>query len=218
MRAGIRGIGRGSEHVLGLDQALARRRVQRVELGVNVLDHLLAAFVLDVEIDVRRLGALQGNEPFEQQAHAHRIDRRDAQAVAHHRVRRRAAPLAQDPLFAAELHDFPHGQEVAAVVELADQVEFLVDLALHVVRDQARVTHQRALLHQMPQPVGQSRATGQVFRRIAVAQLRHRERTARGDLQRAHHQVRSILETLGKRVRGQQAVLGVRAQQPTRAM
>jgi hypothetical protein len=65
-------------------------------LLVDVLDHLLAAGVLDVEVDVRRLGALAREEALEQQPHADRVDRGDAQAIAHDGVGGRAAALAED--------------------------------------------------------------------------------------------------------------------------
>ena len=73
------------------------RRVLAAVLRVDVLDDLLAPVVLDVEIDVGRLGALPREEALEEQTHAHGIDRGDAQAVADGRVRRGAAPLAEDP-------------------------------------------------------------------------------------------------------------------------
>jgi hypothetical protein len=76
---------------------------ERPYFVVDVLDHLLAALVLDVEVDVRRLGALAREEPLEEEPHAHRIDRGDAQAVTHHGVGRGAAALAQDVARAAEL-------------------------------------------------------------------------------------------------------------------
>jgi hypothetical protein len=67
-------------------------------LAVDVLDHLLAPLVLEVDVDVGRLLALAADEALEQQVGARGIDRRDAQAVADGGVRRRAAPLAQDAL------------------------------------------------------------------------------------------------------------------------
>ena len=76
-------------------------------LLVDVLDHLLAPLVLDVEIDVRRLGALPGQEALEEQAHAHRIDGGDAEAVADRRVRGRASALAEDPPLPAETRRSP---------------------------------------------------------------------------------------------------------------
>ena len=65
-------------------------------LAVDVLDHLLAPLVLEVDVDVGRLVALARHEALEQHAHARRIDLGDAERIAHHRVRRRAPPLAED--------------------------------------------------------------------------------------------------------------------------
>ena len=65
-------------------------------LAVDVLDHLLAALMLEIDVDVGRFAALGRDEALEQQIHAARIDGGDAEAVAHRRVRRRAAPLAED--------------------------------------------------------------------------------------------------------------------------
>ena len=66
-------------------------------LPVDVLDHLLAPRVHDVEIDVGRLVPLARQEPLEQQLDPRRIDRRDPEAIADHRVRRRPAALAENP-------------------------------------------------------------------------------------------------------------------------
>ena len=71
-------------------------RVGAAVLAVEVLDDLLAPVVLDVEIDVGRLGPLPGDEALEQQVHAHRIDGGDAEAVAHRGIGRGATPLTED--------------------------------------------------------------------------------------------------------------------------
>ena len=81
--------------------------------AVDVLDDLLAAARLDVEVDVRVAVAGRGQEPLEQQAVRHRVHVRDPQRVADRGVRRRAAALAEDPRRAAERHDVVHDQEVA---------------------------------------------------------------------------------------------------------
>jgi len=73
--------------------------------GVKILDHLLAALVLEIDVDVGRLAALAADEALEQQVRALRVHRGDAQAVAHRGVGRRAAALAQDALPAREAHD-----------------------------------------------------------------------------------------------------------------
>src|SRR3982074_1745244 len=48
--------------------------------AIDVLDHLLAPLVLEVNVDVRRLAAIGGNETLEQKIVQARIDLRDAEA------------------------------------------------------------------------------------------------------------------------------------------
>ena len=97
-------------------------------LLVNVLDDFFAPFVLDVQIDVRRLSAFETQESFEQQIHAHGIDCRDAETKTYGTVGCATTALAQDVLLATVLDDFVHREEVAAVVELADDFELAFDL------------------------------------------------------------------------------------------
>ena len=101
-------------HVLGQAERLAdvaqrplgaiadHRRAERGVIAAVGLEHPLhddlAALVLEVDVDVGRLAALLGDEALEQQVVALGIDRGDAEHVADGRVRRRAAPLAQDVL------------------------------------------------------------------------------------------------------------------------
>ena len=66
---------------------------------VDVLDHLLAPLVLEIDVDVGRLAAVLGNEAGEQKLALVRIHRGDAEAKAHRAVRRRAAALAKNFLF-----------------------------------------------------------------------------------------------------------------------
>ncbi len=113
----------------------------RAVLGVDVLDHLLAAIARrQIEIDVGHavgdvagaLHALLGEKALEQQVHRHRIDRGDAEDVAGGRVRRRAAPLDHDAAPARVLDDVPHDQEVAGELELADDRQLARDLLAHL--------------------------------------------------------------------------------------
>ena len=53
--------------------------------AVDVLDHLLAPLVLEIDVDVRRLAALGGDEALEQEIDARGIDLGDAEAVADRR-------------------------------------------------------------------------------------------------------------------------------------
>src|SRR5487761_2233895 len=90
-------------------------------LAVDVLDHLFAALVLEVDVDVGRLGALGADEALEQQRGLLRVDLGDTQAVTHHRVGRAASALAQDVVVAGPAHDVGHGQKVGFIFELPDQ-------------------------------------------------------------------------------------------------
>ena len=118
-----------------------------------MLDDFLATLVLDVEVDVGGLGALARDEALEQQPHVDRVDGRDAEAVADHRVGGRAAPLAEDALAAAEADDLPHGEEVAAVVQLVDEIELLGDLPARRLRQLSRIAPLCPLEGQPAQPV-----------------------------------------------------------------
>ena len=133
--------GQQLDHVLGQAERLAdvaqgtlgavadHRRAQRgagAAVGVvDPLDDLLAALVLEVDVDVGRLFPLLADEALEQQVVATGIDRGDAEDIAHRRVGRRAAALAQDAARAGEGDDAVHGQEVGRVFEALDQAELV---------------------------------------------------------------------------------------------
>ena len=96
-------------------------------LVVDVLDDLLAAVALDVDVDVRRAVALGRQEAFEQQAEGHGVGGGDPEGVADRRVGGRATPLAVDVGSAAELDEVPDDQEVTGEPEVLDDVELTVD-------------------------------------------------------------------------------------------
>ena len=96
-------------------------------LAVDVLDHLLAALVLEVDVDVGRLVALDADEAAEQQRGAARIDLGDEEAVADQRVGGAAAALAEDALRARPGDDVGDGEEVGLVLELGDDRELALD-------------------------------------------------------------------------------------------
>src|SRR3989442_991386 len=85
-----------------------RPGIEAPVLFVHVLDDALAAIAAgEIEIDVGPFAPLLRQEPLEQQIHAHRIDRRDAQAVADGAVGRRPAALHKDVVLAAVVDDVP---------------------------------------------------------------------------------------------------------------
>src|SRR5215203_1606097 len=83
-------IAHGGARAIANDVADHRGVIAAVDV-VDVLDDLFATLVLDVEIDVGRLGAFAREETLEEETHAHRVDRGDAEAEADGAVRSGAA-------------------------------------------------------------------------------------------------------------------------------
>src|SRR4029453_8636936 len=69
---------------------------------VEILDHLLAPLMLEIDVDVRRLTPLGGDEALEQEIDRGGVDSGDAEAIADRAVGGGAAALAEDLLAAGE--------------------------------------------------------------------------------------------------------------------
>ncbi len=93
--------------------------------AVDILDHLLAPLMLEIDVDIRRLVALGRDEALEQQIDLAGIDGSDAEAVADRGVGGRAPALTQDFLPAGIAHDVMHRQEIGRVAELPDQFQLM---------------------------------------------------------------------------------------------
>ncbi len=106
---------------------------------IDVLDHVLAPLVLEIDVDVGRLAPLRRDEALEQEIGAVGIDLGDAQAEADRRIRRRAAPLAQNALRTGVAHDVVDGEEIGRVLEFRDQPEFVVESRAHLRRNAVRI-------------------------------------------------------------------------------
>ena len=63
---------------------------------IEILDHFLSPFMFEVNVDIGRLIAGGADETLEEQVDLVGINRRDAQAIADRRIRRRAAPLTKN--------------------------------------------------------------------------------------------------------------------------
>ena len=161
-------------------------------LAVDVLDHLLAPLVLEVDVDVGRLVALLRDEALEQHGAALGVDLGDEQAVAHGGIGRRAAALAQDAVAARELHDVVHGQEIVFVGELADQRELLFDQFPRARRHAVGPALLRAREHQPAQPGRRRHPRRYDFLGVFVAKLREREGAALRDAHALGQQRRRV--------------------------
>src|SRR5438093_125103 len=77
----------------------------------------------EIEVDVGPLATLLGEEALEEEFHADRVDRRDAERVADRAVGGGASTLHEDAALATEADDVPDDQEIAAEIEPADEAE-----------------------------------------------------------------------------------------------
>ena len=112
-----------------VDHRSAQAGPMAAVFAVEILDHLLAPLMLEIDIDVGRLLAVFGDETVEQELVLFRIDAGDAEAIADGRIGRASSPLTQDrriDLLAREIDDVLDGQEIARKLHLPDQREFLV--------------------------------------------------------------------------------------------
>ncbi len=131
---------------------------------IDVLDHLFALLVLEIDVDVGRLVALGRDETLEQEIEFGGIDLGDPEAIADRRIGRRAAPLAQDAARLGVAHDVVHGEEIGRVFQVADQREFVIERLAHIGGNAVGIARPRARL-------GEGFERG-LRRREAFAQLR----------------------------------------------
>ena len=100
---------------------------------VDVLNDLLAVLMREIDVDVGNFLALFGHEAFEEQIHADRIDRGDAERVADRGVRRRTAALAEHAELGRPRCTMSQTiKKVAGQIHLGDDAEFVFELAFDV--------------------------------------------------------------------------------------
>nr|VVM81575.1 hypothetical protein PS652_02317 [Pseudomonas fluorescens] len=181
----------------------------------HVLQDFFAAIVFEVDVDVRRLVALAGQKALEQQVAFHRVKLGDAQHITHHRIGRRAAPLAENALPAGKVDDVVDSEKVAFVVELGNQFQLMLQGLPGLVTDAFGPTPALALRAQVTQPGAGRLALGHQFAGVLVAQLAQIELTTRGNAQAFFKQCRRVqLGQLRQRAQvplaiGKQALAGL---------
>ncbi|CEG07881.1 hypothetical protein BN961_01287 [Afipia felis] len=92
---------------------------------LHVVDHLAAAILTEVDVEVRHRHALGIEKAFEQQAEAQRIEVGDGQRIGHQRARAGAAPRPdRNTLRLRPLDEVGYDQEVARIFHPLDDIEF----------------------------------------------------------------------------------------------
>ena len=100
-------------------------------LGGNVADDLVAAGVLEVQVDIRHLAPLDVEKALENELVLQRVDLGDAQAVQHDAGGGAAAHVEKNIFLVHEPDDVPDHQEIVGELRLFDDVQFVFQAFFH---------------------------------------------------------------------------------------
>ena len=171
-------------------------------LAGHVVDDLVAAVVLEVDVDVRHRHAVGVEEALEGQLVEDGVDRRDAQRVRDDRAGRRAATGGGDALLAREAREVGDDEEVGRVAHRGDDAQLVVEPLAEVVRDRAVALREASLaLAAQPRLDGVPSGTGKCGRRSSPKVMR------RSVISATRFVLRSASGTSGKRASISAAVL-----------
>ena len=119
--------------------------------AVHVLQHLFAALVFKIDIDIGRFVPLAAHKSLKEQIHSLRVDCCNPQAVADDGIGRRSTTLTEDAAMACKADQVPDGEEVGFVAKLRDQVELVPDAPVRLFRDPIGITLPRTAHRQFGQ-------------------------------------------------------------------
>ena len=184
--------------------------------GVNMLDHLLTPFMLEIDVDIGWFVAILRNETGKEQVMPGRIDRGDPQIIANRRIGRRSASLAQDRWIeaAGKLHRFIDGQKIAGVIAAADQRELFRQHRMDPIRHAIGKGLSRQPQHFMFQPVLRRPPFGHRLMRIFIFQMRQIEPDPVQHVAPCPHRLRPVAEQARHFACGFQVPFGIRLQPP----
>jgi hypothetical protein len=123
---------------------------------VQILQHLLAALVLKIDVDVGRLVPLATDKTLEQGLQSIGIDRRDFQAIADDRIGRRTASLTKNAALSSETNQVEHREKISLVAQLPDQLQLVLDQPHDPLGNTGRIAPLRSAPSQ-PREISQRR-------------------------------------------------------------
>ena len=109
------------------DDVGRERRPRPTVLAVDVLEDLLAPFVLEIHVDIGWLVAFATDEALDQHLHPGRVHLDDAQHEADGRICGRTAALTENALAARKAHDVVNREEVGLITQVSDQCQLMLD-------------------------------------------------------------------------------------------
>ncbi len=142
-------------------------------LAGDVVDDLVAAGILEVDVDVRHRHAVGVEEALEGQLVEDGVDRRDAQRVRDDRAGRRPAAGRGDALLSGEAREVGHDEEVGRVAHRGDDAQLVVEPLAEVVGERSVALREAALAL-----AAQPRLDGVAVRHGEVRQAQLAERHA----------------------------------------
>src|SRR5439155_10351432 len=127
---------RDVEHAADVaDGRLGLQRTEGDDLGhallavflADVIDHVFAPFLAEIDIDIGRLAAVRIEEALEEQVVFERIDVAELEHVADERAARRAAGAGRNALADRETDEIPDDEKVAGEAHAADDVQLMME-------------------------------------------------------------------------------------------
>ena len=157
-----------------MDHCRTKRRAVAAIFLEQMLNDLFTALMLEIHVDIRRLVSRLRDEPLEHHRNHIRRGFRHAQRITDDRVRRAATPLTENAATACKLDNIMHGQKIAGIIEVTDQLQLFLDKPAHMKRYTIRIAALQPGLCQHTQALVR-RDTVRDLIRILVLQLIKRE-------------------------------------------
>ena len=118
---------------------------------IDILNHLFAAFMFKININIRWLAARLADKPFKQRLRPRWINSGDAQTVTYRRICRRTAPLTQNTAPTGKSHNVKNGQEIWCKLQFFNQRQFMLKIGFDPVINTVR----KAFFSTLPGMIGQ---------------------------------------------------------------
>ena len=150
--------------------------------------------MLEVDVDIGRLLPFARQKTGKQHVMIVRIDRSDAEHVTDSGIGRRTPPLAEDALVIGDPDDIANGQEITGIVELADELQFLLEKVYHLIGNTCRVADRSVQPSQFLKPTLRVLARRHRLFGIFVFELGERELDPAEDMLDLIERLRAVAE------------------------